>query len=120
MAVDGTRPRNAAREGAFDGASRRSPACIALLQLERNSSRGRRCARLRAVSLSWRPMTLELDMETRFALVDQIKGRIPEREQKRVAHAIAKALKIKRTTAVPRLSRLLSKHIEVVDTWLGK
>jgi hypothetical protein len=64
-------------------------------------------------------MVLDLDTETRLALVDEIKRRVPPREQRQLAYAIAEALGTEDTTEVARLSRFLNKHAETIDVLLG-
>ena len=65
-------------------------------------------------------MDFEFDMETRLALVDEIKARIPTKEGKRVWYAVAAALKTEALTERSRLSRFLGKEQEAVNQWLGK
>jgi len=64
-------------------------------------------------------MTINLDMETRWALVDELKKYIPIGEQKRVTHAVAKALGKKEDAGESRLSRLLHKREDVIEFLLG-
>lgn len=64
-------------------------------------------------------MTIDLDMETRRALVDLLKPHIPEGEQKRVAYAVATALETTSSTGESKVSRLLNKHADEIERLLA-
>lgn len=64
-------------------------------------------------------MTIDLDLETRLALVDELKKHIPEGEQKRIGIEVARALGNADSTGESKLSRLLNKHQEAIEQLLG-
>lgn len=64
-------------------------------------------------------MVLDLEMETRRALVDEIKRRIPPREQSRLARTLAEVRGTAFTTENPQLSRLLNKDPAAIEAMLG-
>lgn len=64
-------------------------------------------------------MTINLNRETRLALVDELNKYVPAREQKRIGTALAKALGHADTTGWSNLSRLLNAHPDAVEQLLG-
>lgn len=60
---------------------------------------------------------MDIDLETRHALIDEIKRRIPNREQKRVAGALATALRT--GDEAPRFNRLLQGDEATANYLLG-
>jgi hypothetical protein len=64
-------------------------------------------------------MALDLDWETRLALVDEINRLIPSGEQKNLASAISTARKTELSTESAELSRLRHKKREAVERMLG-
>jgi len=64
-------------------------------------------------------MTIDLDPETRGALVDDLKKRIPVGAQKRIGIELASVLGNAVSTGGPKLSRLLNKHPATVEQLLG-
>lgn len=64
-------------------------------------------------------MALDLDMDTRLALVDELKKRIPSGEQKGIGMEVAEALGKASSTGVSSFSRLLNKDPRTLEQWLG-
>ena len=64
-------------------------------------------------------MTIDLDPETRLALVDELKKRILPGAQKRIGIEIARVLGIAASTGESKLSRLLNQHQGAIEQLLG-
>lgn len=63
-------------------------------------------------------MTIDLDLETRLALVDELKKHVPEGGQKRIGIEVARALGHTDSTGESELSCLLSKRPDAIERLL--